>query len=132
VALPVSGEVLSLSVAELPLAIGTGLVSAEQVLRSTVQLAAGAAQPLLVETKQLGVPTIDSVPFEHDQVTLPLVGAPLSVSVTVWLFDKATGAESAVQLLSPLDQLPEGGAQLPAVTLQLGLPMMDSEPPLQR
>lgn len=131
-ALPVRGELLSVSVADWPLAIGPGAVSAEQLLRSTVQLRDGAAQPLVVETKQLGVPTIDSVPLEQDQVTLPLVGALLSLKVTVWLFDRATGALSDVQLFSPLDQLAAGGAQLPAVTLQLGLPTMDSEPLLQR
>ena len=128
-----SGELLSVSVADEPLAIGPGAVSAEQESRPTVQLRGGAAQaPLPDDTKQLGVPTVESVPLAHDQVTLPLVGAPLSVSVTVWLFDNATGAESDVQLFPPLDQLAEGGAQLPAVTVQLGLPMMDSEPLLQR
>jgi hypothetical protein len=132
VALPVRGELLSVSVADWPLAMGPGAVSAEHESRPTVQLRGGAAQPLVAETKQLGVPTIDSVPFEQDQVTLPLVGALLSLKVTVWLFDRATGAESDVQLFSPLDQFAEGGAQLPAVTLQLGLPTMDSEPLLQR
>jgi hypothetical protein len=132
VALPASGDVESVSVADAPLATDEGAVSAEQELLPTTQLREGAAQPLDCETKQLGVPTIDSVPLVHDQVTLPLVGLPVSFSVIVWLFDRAVGAESAVHAFSPLAQLAEGGAQPPAVTVQLGLPTMPSDPLLQR
>jgi hypothetical protein len=98
----------------------------------TVQLRDGAEQPVPDEVKQLGDPTIDSVPLEQDQVTLPFVGLLESVSVTDWLFDTAVGVESAVQVLSPLLQVPEGGVQLPAVSVQLGLPTMPSDPLLQR
>jgi hypothetical protein len=122
----------SVSVAVEPLPSGEGAVSAEQEFRSTVQLRGGAVQPPDCEGKQLGEPTIDSVPFEQDHVTLPLVGLLVSFSVIVWLFDTAVGVESAVQLFSPLDQVAEGGVQLPAVSVQLGLPTMPSEPLLQR
>jgi hypothetical protein len=133
VALPARGDVESVSVADVPLPNGEGAVSAEQEFRSTVQLRGGAAQPVPPdEVKQLGEPTIDSDPLEHDQVTLPVVGLPESVSVTDWLLDTAVGVESAVQLFSPLLQVPEGGVQLPAVSVQLGLPTMPSEPLLQR
>lgn len=131
-ALPASGDVESVSVVDVPLPSGEGAVSAEQEFLSTVQLRGGAAQSLDCEAKQLGEPTIDSEPLEQDQVTLPVVGLLESVSVTDWLLDTAVGVESAVQLFSPLLQVPEGGVQLPAVSVQLGLPTMPSEPLLQR
>lgn len=126
------GDVVSLNVAPLPLVSGVGAVSDEQVLPCTDQVRGGAAQLAACEVVQAGVPTIDRVPFEHDQVTLPVVGLPVSFKVIDWLFDNAGGVESAEQLLSPLDQVAEGGAQLPGAPVHDGLPTMDKAPLLQR